>query len=44
MFQDVNFDSLAAEKHGWSYDASNQHFIPAPLSSTMVTPIYAHGM
>ncbi|KIM86180.1 hypothetical protein PILCRDRAFT_816104 [Piloderma croceum F 1598] len=33
----------AAEKHGWSYDASHQIFTPAPLPSAMVTPIYAYG-
>jgi hypothetical protein len=35
----------AAEKHGWSYDASNQYLSPTPLpSSTTATPMYAYGM
>jgi hypothetical protein len=38
------FVHLAAEKHGWSYDASHQYLSPAPPPSAIVTPGYAHGM
>jgi COP9 signalosome complex subunit 8 len=44
-YLELSADQLlaAAEKHGWSYDASNQTLSPAPLPSNTVTPVYAYG-